>query len=948
MKCSPKNIVKILAAGDHSPDDQYLLNLDEEYMSYARKLALIKNKKHKLVFLLHAFNSIDTAIDDGGMDFEVDSAKINDWIRNEDWWLESYDTLFDEDEEKFWDNWQDSDVGDGEIIDFVMENIEIPEVICADIDTETISKEDFIKNINDIIYVSEALNYLKSVNQEYNFEIFFRDKTVFRGKSDFYCDDASDYADELVKDIIEAYVACLYKIKRRHYDDNLPELIRNNFNDRVRKYWLDNNKEDFANSEVNSQIDNNRSEFNYAMKKIADKYLGARTAPEGVRHYVRPGIEDELSRTGWIKSTEDKKIYIDDTNSISGLGADDWVNMIDEIGESIDQYAIKGDGVETLEEIKRRALLIKNIIDSDNALKNVFTDETRSYQISDDDIENIPVLVDSISEDMPYEYGQKLRNEFIGSAHGDLLEAAQRRREIKEKLEKERKEQLLKLEQERNAAEAEKMKYIENPELLKKDFDKEHIDKAKSQDIIPKPFPHKSVMKIDSEYPGSFPFKGKEMPSSVVAHPFLIAIHPKKMQSDPSGMDDVFHHEIGLNYHGRSFSKLPDNDVYDVLGWIGGRIDFSNKIMYVEEIQSDIMQNTPRMKNVNSSKATIEGEIKKIKNEIAVLQKDVSVPVEEFYSKKLDQLKLKLSQLGPGEYQVRNDLMKAISIIENKSRNKENPYVKQKQKIRDLDEKLEELQEQLSNIENEQRNSNLNRPHLSGFKSKIENRFESWVESFYNSIFKYCDNMGMNKLYIVSAGYLKSIWKQHMGEQTSYLYKRLYDKQAQKYGMEKINFKDQTWWYMDFKNKKPKYAHSWYKILKFADTDFSSININDLIERFVSGEIDKSELEKLIRERYNQSMSNMSKDNPKIFLTSLQAFFEHFLASIMEEGASLQELDDYARIEKIKEVISNYMNTTGKQYIGDDGDLKEPFHSLMHRFLIQKYDYDMDLEELVD
>jgi hypothetical protein len=43
------------------------------------------------------------------------------------------------------------------------------------------------------------------------------------------------------------------------------------------------------------------------------------------------------------------------------------------------------------------------------------------------------------------------------------------------------------------------------------------------------------------------------------------------------------------------------------------------------------------------------------------------------------------------------------------------------------------------------------------------------------------------------------------------------------------------------------------------------------------------------------------------------------------------------------------MSTTGKDYLDDGGeDLKEPFRSILHRLLIQKYNYDMDLDELID
>ena len=86
----------------------------------------------------------------------------------------------------------------------------------------------------------------------------------------------------------------------------------------------------------------------------------------------------------------------------------------------------------------------------------------------------------------------------------------------------------------------------------------------------------------------------------------------------------------------------------------------------------------------------------------------------------------------------------------------------------------------------------------------------------------------------------------------------------------------------------------------------------------------------------------------RLYIEKLKAFFKtHF--EIMGGNSEFGYEDDYSKLEKIRSSVSAFMDTTGKEYIDEDGEnLKEPFRSILHRFLIQKYNYDMDLDELID
>jgi hypothetical protein len=146
----------------------------------------------------------------------------------------------------------------------------------------------------------------------------------------------------------------------------------------------------------------------------------------------------------------------------------------------------------------------------------------------------------------------------------------------------------------------------------------------------------------------------------------------------------------------------------------------------------------------------------------------------------------------------------------------------------------------------------------------------------------------------------------------------------------------------------PKYAKSWYKTIKLAQNDFSSVNISDLIDQFRRGAISQSDLEQKIRERYAEFIKTRPNNN-NIYVEKLKAFFKtHF--QIMGENAEFDSADDdYSKLERIRYAISAFMSTTGKEYMEENGEeLKEPFKSMLHRFLIQNYNYDLELDELTD
>jgi hypothetical protein len=953
MKCSPFNIKKILDSS-HEYGDQYLFDLGDEHSTFISSVEKLKGKRYKLYFLLNCFAEMAQSIGESKKDIELDEDGIQGDEEASGYWRDVYDDLFDSD--RFNDEFSDH-VDPDEAASWLYEQIESRDIeLCTEKDNiesvlECVSNINLIKEILDVLASNKNIEKFGPFNLK---DKFREEYGQVRGViSQNKIDKAVENSCTMV---FHFFITNFNKIHGGRYASDVLQILEDKYEDKVKEEWFEENKENFLRDHIDSQIDSYLGELGHVDRKLGEKLFG-RVDDDGQRHYVDPGIMKRLKDAGdWGLIREDGKVNFNYDEKISKLGIGDWL----EIEEAFKERApIKTDDT-FIEVIVNYSFIIKNTINSDPDLKYVFSDDNSpmaDFSGNLEFLENSVAITDSILSGMPNQYGIKMMRDLnLSESRSSDERVSERIRILREEKQKQREEE------ERKKQEIKRQQRIhqefqdnlsQDPSFKKQVFEESNAEKAKSEGIINKPFLHTSIMRFDS-YPGSAPFNGQQLPYSVYSTPFHIAVHPKIKDSDPELMKNVFRSDSGLNYHMHSFMKYDHEDPqstrpqghYDIIGWIGGDIDLYNKIMYVNEIQSDIMQNTPRMKDVFRSKENLEKESDKIRKEISQLQSSMELSHYEYYAVKIKELKEKIK--SSNDQSFINKTLDAIRSIESKQNNNINPYENTQKKIFNLKKNLEEIDYQLEGLKESQKNPGLNRENLAPFKSLVENRFQDWIDSFYNATFKYCNQIGIKKLFLVSADYLSFVWSRYMGEETMSLYKKIYDRQAEKYNMKKEKFNGKSWWILDLGQNKPKFASSWYRLQKFADQDFSSIDISDLIEKFTSGQIDRSELENQIKERYNRHVSSNAINPNKTFVIELTAFFEHFMQSLhQQDEESFRDHDSFREIEKIKETISNFMSTTGKKYTDEMGELKEPFHSIMHRFLIQKYNYDIELDELV-
>jgi predicted nuclease with TOPRIM domain len=254
-----------------------------------------------------------------------------------------------------------------------------------------------------------------------------------------------------------------------------------------------------------------------------------------------------------------------------------------------------------------------------------------------------------------------------------------------------------------------------------------------------------------------------------------------------------------------------------MIGWIGGVVDAVGKNMYVAEIQSDIMQNTSYMKDPEKSKLKLNEELK---NKIQELQKEndnlarqSAEGIDEYYNKRIKELEKKKDAANNDT--IRQQMDVAIKKLTEQKNAKEDPWAKLRKKIKDIENVINEINNQIKDIvyyENNTKDKWRRRPQFADIKSKIENRFSEFIDVFYNELFYYCAKLEIKNLWIVDSDHLSRVWSGLATEDTIEMYKKFYDKKATELGAERY----QDWWYLDLTKKMPKYAFTnWYQRTKY-------------------------------------------------------------------------------------------------------------------------------------
>jgi hypothetical protein len=332
-------------------------------------------------------------------------------------------------------------------------------------------------------------------------------------------------------------------------------------------------------------------------------------------------------------------------------------------------------------------------------------------------------------------------------------------------------------------------------------IDGDDLKKMKELGLSNKPFPHRYQGDISS-FPGASWFNDLVKTS---VRPFKVQIYPPKDSVIP---DNVL---SDMNLHTNS---NPPEGWAPSLGWVGGYIDFSKDIMYVVEIQSDIMQRTVDMKDPEKAKEGINQEVIALKKQREKLQSSSG--------SKLDSMKQRLLTMTP-DHPGRAGLMQAIE----QEKIKPQPVsLENQEKITQLDQRIAFLEQQ-SSISNPKERQ-FAKPQYHKYKSRLENLYKEWVDVFWNTIIRYAKTAEIQNLYVVTPDYLMKKWSNFAKPQTKILFEKIYSEKAKQYGGEPVA--GGKWISIPLENAKfasrRNMNHNWYMGLKIASFIESQWKIN--------------------------------------------------------------------------------------------------------------------------
>ena len=334
----------------------------------------------------------------------------------------------------------------------------------------------------------------------------------------------------------------------------------------------------------------------------------------------------------------------------------------------------------------------------------------------------------------------------------------------------------------------------------------EELQRLKELGISQRPFPHDYMVERRT-YPGAgF--------SKMQGQPFRISISPQKDSVSPEFSKIL--QEMSIHNVGQAGS-MP------ALGWAGGYADYDNKIMYVMEIQSDVMQTTSRMRDPRKIKEQANKEVIRLEKEIAKTQQVLTQTIspKQRLIQNLDRIRQENEALdinSPKYQQNQQTMDRLLSQL---------PSVPDVVDTSKTEAKLQQLQNQLAQSREGAEKlvytptGHTSYPQFHDYKSKMENMFKNWIPIFFNVVLREAKKRGFEKLMLIDADSLMKLWSKYARAETRQLFERVYDNTASFYGATPAQARNHSWWEIDILREE-RFAMSWFKraIQKFGSHEW--------------------------------------------------------------------------------------------------------------------------------
>lgn len=328
----------------------------------------------------------------------------------------------------------------------------------------------------------------------------------------------------------------------------------------------------------------------------------------------------------------------------------------------------------------------------------------------------------------------------------------------------------------------------------------EDLQKMRDMGVARRPFGHQYYLDRTG-FPGSGFMNSPE--SSAV--PFRITISPDKNYLGEDKIPNSLLREMNIH-------QVRDSSF--ALGWVGGYADYNNMILYISEVQSDVMQRTPYMRDPVKLEQQHKEEVASIENEIKKLETSLQnmVSPRQRIIQTLDRIRQENVSLDPSAPQFQKNQQTIDNLLRQLPNAPDNiDTTKTQQKIQGLYQSLAIAKQKGSKKQDKGNRFVTKYPKWHDYKSRLENVFKDWIPLFFNSALRVARDNQYQKVRIVTADELMKIWSAYARPETKGLYERIYDNLAQRYGATLIRHNGQQWWEIDMNRKDLNIASSWFK-----------------------------------------------------------------------------------------------------------------------------------------
>jgi len=455
------------------------------------------------------------------------------------------------------------------------------------------------------------------------------------------------------------------------------------------------------------------------------------------------------------------------------------LTQISEMAQAIasDGFLVKGGG-DAAQKSCAIIFAIKELASQDENMKFVFSNDLNKMTWdSKDVISGIELLC-------------KENSELVFGPLADQIAQIRQRVEEQRHMEESRRQEAIERERAEEVRKMELQQRLEDEQhqmlpRIRETTTPEQLQKMRELGIAKRPFGYETQLNRGS-FPGAGVFEMQDM------YPFTISIAPTKEYVD-QGIGKIPPELLNTAPHKVKTDGQPP------LGWIGGFADYTNKTLYIAEVQSDLMQRTVYMRDPKKLQKQREQEVATIQQQIADTQAKMQnvVSPKQQITQKLDAIRQENMSLPQGSPKLQRNQ----GIIDNLLRQLPNvpdtiDTTNLEMTLQNLNRSLTEAQQRLQEPSDTSDSFQLKSRYQPwhDYKSKVENTFKEWIPLFFNSAFRLARDKQYEVVRIATSESLKKLWGLNLRPETSSLFERIYDQTAKFYGAQLVNIEDKTWW----------------------------------------------------------------------------------------------------------------------------------------------------------